>query len=39
MTKHYPESALGLLLVTGVLLGLTPPLGKMALERGIAPMV
>lgn len=33
------NSALGLLLVTGGLLGLTPPLGKLAIESGVNPMV
>jgi drug/metabolite transporter (DMT)-like permease len=33
------DSAFGLLLVTGVLLGLTPPLAKLAAESGISAMV
>ena len=39
VTKHIGKSPLGLLLLTGGLLGLTPPLGKMALENGIDPIV
>jgi drug/metabolite transporter (DMT)-like permease len=39
VTRHLWKSALGLLLVTGSLLGLTPPLGKMATESGISPIV
>lgn len=37
MTRLW-HSTLGLLLVTGVLLGLTPPLGKLALEAGVPPL-
>jgi drug/metabolite transporter (DMT)-like permease len=32
------NSTLGLLLVTGVLLGLTPPFGKLALSAGVPPL-
>lgn len=37
--KAFPHSALGLLLITGSLLGLTPPLGKMAVAGGISPLL
>jgi drug/metabolite transporter (DMT)-like permease len=36
---HLWNSALGLLLVTGLFLGLTPPLGKLAAEAGIPPLL
>lgn len=37
--KRVWNSAPGLLVVTGVLLGVTPPFGKMATESGIPPIV
>ena len=33
------NSAFGLLAVTGALLGLSPPFGKLAAEHGIPPVV
>jgi hypothetical protein len=39
MLKKFFKSAPGLRLLTGALLGLTLPLGKMVLERGIEPTV
>lgn len=36
--KTVPDPAFGLLLVTGALLGLTPPLGKMATQAGISAL-
>ncbi|MCT7376861.1 DMT family transporter [Chelativorans salis] len=36
--RHIWDSAFGLLLVTGALLGATPPLGKLATEAGIPAM-
>jgi drug/metabolite transporter (DMT)-like permease len=39
LTKHLWKPAIGLLLLTGGLLGLTPPLGKMATESGVSPIV
>jgi drug/metabolite transporter (DMT)-like permease len=33
------NSALGLLLVTGLFLGINPPLGKIAAERGLPPLL
>ncbi|WEX10371.1 DMT family transporter [Chelativorans sp. AA-79] len=38
MTRIW-QSAFALLLVTGALLGLTPPLGKLATENGVSPAV
>lgn len=35
--RRLPDSAPGLLLVTGTLLGAIPPLGKLATQAGIAP--
>lgn len=35
---RFGQSAAGLLLATGGLLGLTPPLGKLALEAGVSPL-
>ena len=35
--RRLPDSAPGLLLVTGALLGATPPLGKLATQAGIPP--
>lgn len=37
--KQIWDSAFGLLLITGLLLGLTLPFGKVATESGIAPML
>lgn len=37
--KRVWDSAFGLLLVTGILLGATPPLGKVAAESGIPAML
>ena len=36
---HVSDSALALLLITGALLGLTPPLGKLASASGIPPLL
>lgn len=38
MTRFW-NSALGLLLVTGALLGLTPPLGKLAIASGVSALL
>jgi len=38
MTKFF-DSAIGLLLVNGAMLGLTLPLGKLAAQAGVAPVV
>ena len=37
--KRFGESAVGLLLATGTLLGATPPLGKLAAASGIPPLL